>query len=223
MARKRNDAEHIGEYDYKDHKIMHTMEEEKRETLLLVAMKEFTKGYHAANTDEIVKEAGISKGLIFHYFGSKRGLYLFLIKYALDTVNEEYDKVILKSGDFLENIWEVTRTAIDLTFKYPILYSFLVRTYFSLDEASAPGSSDRYNPSEQLIIRIFKQSDESLFRDDIDIEKSQNIILWAMSGFTNRFRDYGNDIEKYQAHYDTIIHEFEEYLKILRKLFYKQI
>ncbi len=47
------------------------MEEEKRERVIDAALKEFSKGYMAANTDVIVKAAGISKGLVFHYFGSK--------------------------------------------------------------------------------------------------------------------------------------------------------
>lgn len=76
MARKKDDAEFICEYKIKDHKIM-TMEEEKRERVIAEAFREFNKGYHLANLDEIAKKAGISKGLIFHYFGSKRGFSCF--------------------------------------------------------------------------------------------------------------------------------------------------
>ena len=40
-------------------------------------------GYKHASTDDIVGEAGISKGLLFHYFGSKLGLYSFLYDYSV--------------------------------------------------------------------------------------------------------------------------------------------
>jgi len=93
-------------------------------------------------------------------------------------------------------------------------------SYFSSD-----GVEDIPNarPTEKLIQKIFKQSDKSLFRDDIDVEKAQNLILWAMNGYVNSLSAYGSDIEKYQKSYDPIMQEFEEYLNILRKIFYKQI
>lgn len=222
MPKKRNDTEYIGEYDFKNHKIMHTMEKEKRDNFIMVAMKEFIKGYAVANTDEIVKAAGISKGLLFHYFGSKRGLFLFLLKYALDIVNTEYDKVILESSDFLENIWSISKLVIDLTCEYPTVYGFLVKSSLSLNEVFPEGiPKDVSNSSEAIMQRVLKYSNKSLFKDDVDVEKAQNIIFWTMNGFTDRVLSFGSDIESYQARYDSIMNEFEEYLNILRKMFYK--
>ena len=43
------------------------LDDEKRDRILNAAMKEFRYGYVKASTDIIVKEAGISKGLLFHY------------------------------------------------------------------------------------------------------------------------------------------------------------
>ncbi|MDR2572521.1 MAG: TetR/AcrR family transcriptional regulator, partial [Oscillospiraceae bacterium] len=65
------------------HKIM-AMDPEKRDRVINAAMKEFRKGFKSACTDEIVREAGISKGLLFHYFGTKDGLYDFLLKNATE-------------------------------------------------------------------------------------------------------------------------------------------
>ena len=112
LARRVDDSEFVKEYDIKEHKFM-TMEEEKRQRVINSALKEFSKGYTAANTDDIVKEAGISKGLLFHYFGSKRGLFLFLIKYTLDIFFTEYDKVISESHDLLENICKQEATTME--------------------------------------------------------------------------------------------------------------
>lgn len=45
--------------------------EEKREQIIRAAMKNFSKnGYRKTVMDEIVADAGVSKGLVFHYFGS---------------------------------------------------------------------------------------------------------------------------------------------------------
>ena len=42
---------------------------EKQEKILEVAIREFAdKGFEKSSTNEIVKGAGISKGILFHYF-----------------------------------------------------------------------------------------------------------------------------------------------------------
>ena len=46
--------------------------EEKRRRIVNAAMEAFGKNeYKRASTDDIAARAGISKGLLFHYFGSK--------------------------------------------------------------------------------------------------------------------------------------------------------
>ncbi|KUG04106.1 transcriptional regulator, tetr family [hydrocarbon metagenome] len=199
-----------------------TMEMEKRERVITAALKEFSKGYGMANTDEIAKEAGISKGLIFHYFGSKRGLFLFLLKYCSEIVNTEYSKVILSSRDFLINITVVSKLAMDMTFQYPLVYRFIGKAYFSLGEVFPEGlPRDLPESNKTLLQQILKISDKSLFREDIDQEKAQNVVLWTMSGFSDSLLRYGDDLEAYQVHYDVFFKEFEEYVELLRKLLYK--
>lgn len=58
------------------HKVMR-IEDEKRERIIVAAMQEFVKGYRNASTDRIVQSADISKGLLFHYFGTKKKLFFF--------------------------------------------------------------------------------------------------------------------------------------------------
>lgn len=217
---KKKDAEFICEYEINDHKIM-TMEEEKRERVIAAALKEFNKGYHLANIDVIVKEAGISKGLIFHYFGSKRGLFLFLLKYSSEIMKNEYSKVILSSRDFLENVWAVSKIAMEMTFQYPILFGFVAKAVFVLNEVFPEGlPKDIPNSNTTLLQEIFEKSDKALFRDNIDKEKAQNIIMWTMKGFSESLLKYGDKLENYYN--DRLMKEFEEYVQLLRKLLYKE-
>ena len=49
---------------------------EKQDRMINAALRVFAKnGYRHASTDVIVREAGISKGLLFHYFTNKIGLF----------------------------------------------------------------------------------------------------------------------------------------------------
>lgn len=221
MNRKKSDVEFLSESSFGSHKIM-SMEEEKRNRLFQAAMQEFTKGYSMANTDEITKNAGISKGLLFHYFGSKKGLFLFLIQYAAATVKSEYMKVTLDSGDFLENIRKVSLLAAQLSFQHPLLYRFLGKAYFSLNEVFPKGiPKDIGNGFEEMLLQIYQNTDTSLFRADIDTEKARDIMIWTMKGFSDKIADYGSELDDYKAHYDEIEKELDEYLQILRKVLYR--
>jgi len=53
------------------------LDDEKKDRILNAAMKEFRYGYVKASTDIIVKEAGISKGLLFHYSARRSNCTLF--------------------------------------------------------------------------------------------------------------------------------------------------
>ena len=60
------------------------LKKEKQDRMINASLKVFSSaGYTHASTDEIVREAGVSKGLLFHYFTSKLGLFTFLYDYAV--------------------------------------------------------------------------------------------------------------------------------------------
>ncbi len=221
MSKDRSQKAILGEYDIKDHKIM-TMDKTKRERVITAALKEFAKGYSSANMDKLAAEAGISKGLIFHYFGSKKGLFLFLLKYCAQIMDEEYSKVILKDRDFLENVRTVSKLALEVTFRYPDIYAFIGKAVFSINQVFPEGlPKDLPNSNEKLLEKILRASDKSLFREDISIDKAQNIALWTIRGFSDSLLRYGSNIEEYQKNYDDLMKELEEYIEILKRLLYK--
>ncbi|MBW7883924.1 MAG: TetR/AcrR family transcriptional regulator [Caldilineaceae bacterium] len=221
MARKKDNVESLDDSSNYNHKIM-SMEEEKRNRLIQVAMQEFTKGYSLANTDEITRNAGISKGLLFHYFGSKKGLFLFLTRYAIQTVRREYLKVTFDSQDFLTNIWKVSLVARQLSFQYPVLYRFLGKAAFSFTEVFPEGvPGDLSGGFEEMMRQIYQNADRSLFRSDIDVDKACNIVIWTVKGYSDTLLAYGSELDNYQAHYDEIEQELEEYLQILRRILYR--
>ncbi len=223
LARRTDDSEFIKEYDIREHRFM-TMEEEKRERIIHVALKEFSRGYTAASTDDIVKEAGISKGLIFHYFGSKRGLYLFLIKYALNIYFTEYEKVMSEGYDLLENIRIGSKLKIELSIRYPLVFGFLLKAYAAMSDVFPEGlPGDLLNLTQMGMQQICQRSnnDEALFKEGIDSTKAQNIILWTINGFIDSLLRYGDDVDAYKAHYDEMVKELDEYLQTLRKILYR--
>jgi AcrR family transcriptional regulator len=63
--------------------------EERREQLLDLALELFTRRtYEELSIDEIAQAAGISKGLLYHYFPSKRAFYVAAVERAADHLLE---------------------------------------------------------------------------------------------------------------------------------------
>ncbi|MEM6795564.1 MAG: TetR/AcrR family transcriptional regulator [Acidobacteriota bacterium] len=57
--------------------------EERRRELLELGLELFGEtSYDQISTDEIARRAGVSRGLLFHYFGNKRGFYLAVVREA---------------------------------------------------------------------------------------------------------------------------------------------
>ena len=66
--------------------------EEKELEILLAATEEFSeKGFFQTKTEDIANRAGVSKGLVFHYFKSKKNLYNQVVKVAIQQLEELFD------------------------------------------------------------------------------------------------------------------------------------
>jgi len=204
------------------HKIM-AMEPEKRERVINAAMREFSKGYKSACTDTIVKEAGISKGLLFHYFGTKDGLYNFILKNACEMIYNEYLVLIdIEQMDLIEKVWQMTLLKMDLSYKHPALFDFLAKAYSELQENPNDEFAVYFNKTRSIAVeKALADIDTSLFKDGIDAKKAANIILWTLNGYSTSQLVTDMRMEDYQKEYDRYLKELKEYIDILRKTLYK--
>ena len=67
--------------------------EYRRLQILQIALEQFIKkGFHGTSTREISKIAGVSSGLMFHYFDSKEALYEAIIESACGQMTLEYSE-----------------------------------------------------------------------------------------------------------------------------------
>jgi AcrR family transcriptional regulator len=198
---------------------------EKKERILNAAMKEFAKkGYKNASTNEIVKEAKISKGLLFHYFNSKKDLFLFLYDYAVDVfVNEFYKKIDLNERDILKRFRQIALVKIELKKKYPEIHNFIkiagdedsveVRRYIERRKVEISASS-----YDKLLADI----DFSRFKEGIDVKRAIDVIIWTMEGFAARKREILKSLSASQADYDLLLAEMDAYIRLLGDCFYKK-
>jgi len=197
----------------------------KRTRIINAAMGEFRYGYKKASTDIIVREAGISKGLLFHYFGTKENLYQFLVGYAMDTVQSNYfDMINHRQQDILESIWQMALLKKDISDIYPPIYDFLYGMHAHIKDSPNPEeiSAIYAKKNRETMEDMYTHCDTTLFRDDIDTKKAVNLICWSLE---RAFDDHetetiSSDTGDGQS-YERFLEELRGYIDIFRLCFYR--
>jgi AcrR family transcriptional regulator len=65
---------------------------DRRDELLAVGLRLFSvRAYDELLLDDIAAEAGVAKGLVHYYFGSKRGLYVAIVEAAASELRDRLD------------------------------------------------------------------------------------------------------------------------------------
>ena len=199
------------------------LEPTRRNAILNAALKEFaSKGYDEASTNVIAKEAGISKGLMFHYVGSKENLFFVVYDFFSDIMEKEYFELMnFNVKDIFERLRQSYILQLELVRKHPWI--------FELNKLSAASNPDEIKKgiekraAEKLSsCNIFGMIDESKFRAELDVEKCKQFILWSNIGFTNQILEEARNIEFNNLDYDGIVAKIDDNLQELKKVFYTQ-
>lgn len=201
-----------------------SLDQEKQDRILNAALKEFAaKGYQMASTNEIVREAGISKGLLFHYFNNKKDLFLFLYNYFSDlTMKKIYAKIDWLENDIFNRYKQIAILKFALFNQYPEMFNFIKNVYKE-DATEVKGAINQ--KSKELLENgyrdLFGDVDLSKFKEDLDPEKTLNLIFWAMEGFAYQQQDKALSADLDPHNLEDVLEEMDAYCDILRKSFYK--
>ncbi|WP_088548025.1 TetR/AcrR family transcriptional regulator [Paenibacillus aquistagni] len=200
------------------------LDEEKQARIINAAMKEFSDhGYAQASTNEMVKQAGISKGLLFHYFQNKQGLYLFLYDYAMQKMLAEMEA----SMDWAErDLFMMYRRIVEVKFRlcrvYPDMFNFL-KVANTADTNEATPELQRRN--EQLISkwyeRMYRNVDYSLFKEGVDVQRVIHVLRWTMEGYSYTQLEHMKKLSLEELDLDAMMAEIDQYLELLKQAFYR--
>ncbi|MCE5188879.1 MAG: TetR/AcrR family transcriptional regulator [Eubacteriales bacterium] len=91
---------------------------EKQASILAAGIREFAnKPYADASTDTITANCAISKGLLFHYFGSKREFYLYCLSKSLERLMTK--TADLSGAGFYDTLFSAMDNKFRLCMEYP--------------------------------------------------------------------------------------------------------
>jgi TetR/AcrR family transcriptional regulator len=201
-----------------------SLEQEKRDRILNAALSEFTqKGYDNASTNEIVKGAGISKGLLFHYFKNKKELFFFLYDHFVEIIMEEmFFELDLTEKDIFTRLRNIILLKSQLMKKYPEIFNFMVAVQM---EKSSEVVTELNHSNSKLLkensAKLFDGIDTSRFREGLDVQRTINIILWTLEGFSNQALQKARVLNNANDRFEEAFAEVDLYIEMLRSSFYQ--
>ena len=192
------------------------VKKEKQDAIINAALMVFAEnGYKKASTDNIVKAAGISKGLLFHYFISKQGVYEFIYDYSIKYTTLELSQTInRKETDFFAIQRMIELTKLRVMKNYPYMQQFLNNVKYETHPDALKIIQESENSVDEAYAEIYKRADMSRFNRPVDAQKIIRMIGWMSDGFIrDKFRNGTPEP-------DSMNGEFAQYLSMLREHFY---
>lgn len=200
--------------------------QDKQEMIIQVALEEFANlGYTQASTNTIIKKAGISKGILFHYFGSKKNLFLYLIDYATGILQKSFDQLVDKvSSDIFERLIEMSLVKLKIFQQHPVLYRFLMENYGDMPPDIKMEIAKRHAAlAKQNYRLIYDGIDYSSFREDLDRDKSLEFVFLALKAYSDKYiESFKFQPDKGLAELEEVNQQLRSYMEMIRFGVYKR-
>ena len=193
------------------------LKKEKQDRMINAALRIFAiEGYQHGSTDDIVRDAGVSKGLLFHYFTSKLGLYSFLYDYSVRFFMLEVDSEIDRNeSNFYILYSQFVEAQANSMRQYPYLQMFLHSAETETDQEAAVAIVERKAVLHNMYAGIMKKGDISRFVEGADYEKIGHLLDYMIWGM----------LSDKKAEREVLPNCFPEeamrYIEMMRKLTYK--
>ncbi|WP_040287088.1 TetR/AcrR family transcriptional regulator [Sporosarcina koreensis] len=201
-----------------------TLDEAKQKRITDAAMREFAEhSYDQASTNRIVQEAGIGKGMLFHYFGSKEALYAYLAERAITVLEELYTQYIdMDEPDFIERMKGSAQLKMEVYQRYPDLFNFIAQAVLEKESKLPKPLADRLDHMQQDgMRRLFSGLDMTLFRDDVQAEDVLKLISWSIDGYSKELHAKLNGATFTEIDQEPHWQQFYEFLDVLKRVYYK--
>lgn len=184
------------------------LKKEKQDRIINAALKIFSQDdFKRASTDEIVKEAGISKGLLFHYFESKQGLYEFVFDYSVRYMAMELGSSVSASDrDPFVIYRKQVRAETSVMGYYPYMTSFISNTFCERDEAVKALQEDGRKILEDIIAKHREQMNFGAIKN-VDEDMLIKLLNLTLDGLR---KNLAGDVSSYSKQAKECLEAFEK-------------
>ena len=189
------------------------LKSDKQDRIINASLHLFAvNGYKHASTDDIIKEAGISKGLLFHYFESKQGLYLFLIDYSVRYLLFEYDRAIGSEKEYFAFHGKLEAAKNNVLRNYPYMYGFIVKAIDEPQIGLRELQHDAINKYTETMLSYRNRLVLPELKDGVDMSQIETLINYTVEGLTK------SQLEQDMPDADLLFNQVDEYIRLIEKL-----
>jgi len=169
-----------------------------KENISRTALKLFVeKGYHSTSIPDIVSEAGVSTGALYHHFESKEALARFIHELASEEFVRQYEEKVKTEKTFYGKVKAFTRMMLTWDEEDPVIVKYLIteRPSFILNRKASVCS-------EEGMKKVGEMISEGLASQEIEVDNyfvAISIISGTIIHFINLKKDgyiNGNISEK---------------------------
>ena len=161
------------------------LSEEKKKIIRDASLQIFgNRGYKKTSIRDIAERAGISKAAIFHYFGTKKELYLYLLEFCRSTLRSyAQDRDFSSGGDLFERMKQFLCINANALLQSPYLLGFIASAINERDTEIAPDIQEDYSLADTLSELILQDTDTACFKPGVDVRTVFQIIKWMAEGY----------------------------------------
>jgi|AGTN01.3.fsa_nt_gi Transcriptional regulator len=205
---------------------LEALPEDKRHKILQASLAEFAEhGYSGASTNRIVQAAGISKGLLFHYFGSKKELFLYVLDHTISHLMRKMARNSASlSGDFFETMGQYALIKMQIGVEEPQMYHMLYDVYVNLPAEIKADLTERYGQILSGQRKAFVLTmDASRLRDGVTAEAAATLITDFLDGYYQRSIEHYKTMtpDELLASMDDMKDDIMGYLNIIKRGVYR--
>ncbi len=152
-----------------------------REKILEVATEMFSlKGYSACSVAEIVAGAGVTKPVLYYYFGSKEGLFKAILEEASKRQEELLQRALSTEGTVLERVITLFREIYHEVTQRPHLFRLLHRLAFSSSNGAMP-SFDLESFPRRMTETLALLAQQGMERGELEVRNPTDVALLLLA------------------------------------------
>lgn len=159
---------------------------EKQQAVLNAGYRVFSQNsYKKSPMSEIAAEAGISKGLLFHYFRNKKELYLYLWDNCARVTIEAMEKFdCYGREDLFESMLRGVRAKVSIIRQCPYMALFTIRAFYEKDAEVCAAVQESYHKyfnfkADSTLMNLEPEQ----FIPGLDIRMMYQDMYWASEGY----------------------------------------
>jgi len=182
----------------------------ERERILDACFEVFARhGYANTTASMLAKAAGISKGLIFYHFKSKKELYLSIVDRCIEKGKMEMGiDEILENEDFFSAKEKISVAKFHYYKERPRLLKIMRETFYETPDELKKELEKKYGELQARNEKMWRRLFEKVpLKEGVDRDQAFRLITLVLEHFENK---YLADLEKNQTLDEAYLRDFLE-------------